>query len=190
MRRQTFFVGTVATIALFALALGAWLQVSIALHPVPISTLHGAALLPRFHSSLQPMHYLIRLTHIVSAAAFFGAIGLLDLRLIGVRASVQLRPIAELALPWLHATFGVALVSGVMLFLYDPALVSGRTYFVPKMLLMMLGLANAALYHRIGHAAALSAGNRMPMAARISGTLSLAFWIGVVACACLNGEAP
>ena len=56
-------------------------------------------------------------------------------------------------------------------------------------LLILLGLVNAALYHRVGHVAALAAEARMPVSARVAGPLSLAIWIGVMVCASLNTEA-
>ncbi len=52
------------------------------------------------------------MAHILSMAAFFGGIGLLDLRLMGWRGTVPLRPFAEHVLPWLYATFAVAAVTG------------------------------------------------------------------------------
>ena len=141
------------------------------------------------HFWMQPVHHLVRLAHILSMALFFGGIVLLDLRLMDVRGTVPLRSFAEHTLPWLYATFGVALVSGIALFLYDPVHVGSHAYFMPKLILLLLGLANAALYHRTGYVAALAAERRMPVSARVAGTTSLALWIGVMVCACLNTEA-
>ncbi len=141
------------------------------------------------HFWMQPVHFLVRMIHILSAAAFFGGIVLLDLRLIGVREAVPLRSLAEHTLSWLHATFAIALVSGIALFLYDPVHVGSHAYFVPKMILIVLGLANAGLYNRTGYVAALAAERAMPLSARMAGAMSLAFWFGVMACACLNTEA-
>ena len=47
-----------------------------------------------FHFAVQPFHYLLRMTHIVSAAAFFGGIVLFDLRLAGLRSHVKLKAFA------------------------------------------------------------------------------------------------
>ena len=141
------------------------------------------------HFWMQPVHHLVRLAHILSVALFFGGIVLLDLRLMDVRGTVPLRSFAEHTLSWLYATFGVALVSGIALFLYDPVHVGSHAYFTLKLLFVLLGLANAALYHRTGYVAALAAERRMPVSARIAGTASLALWIGVMVCACLNTEA-
>ena len=83
---------------------------------IPAATLAALDWRP-YHFALQPYHYLVRVTHVASMAAFFGGIALLDLRLMGWRRAVPLRPLADQALPWLYATFGVTIVTGVALFL-------------------------------------------------------------------------
>ena len=113
---------------------------------------------------------------------------LLDLRLMGVRGTVPLRPFAQHTLPWVYAAFGLAMVTGIALFLYDPVAVGSHAYFVPKLVLVALGVVNALLYHRAGYVAALAAEQRMPLATRVAGTVSLLLWTGVVVCACLNTE--
>ncbi len=140
------------------------------------------------HFELQPYHHLIRIIHILSMSAFFGGIGLLDLRLIGVRGTVPLRPFAEHTLPWLYATFAVALISGIALFFYDPVHVGSHAYLTPKLILVLLGVINAGLFHRTGYVAALAAETRMPASARVAGAVSLAIWTGVIVTACLNTE--
>ncbi len=144
-----------------------------------------------YHFALQPYHYLVRLTHVVSMAAFFGGIAALDLRLMGWRARLPLQPFADLVLPWLYVTFGIALISGIALFFYDPVHVGSHAYFSLKLLLIVLGLLNAALFHRNAYLAALEApAFAIPSAhVRLVGAVSLALWTGVVVCACLNVEA-
>ena len=141
---------------------------------------------------MQPYHYLIRLTHVVSMAAFFGGIAALDLRLMGWRAALPLRPLADQVLPWLYVTFSVAIVSGFALFFYDPVHVGSHAYFTLKLLLTMLGLVNAALFRRSGYLVKPAAGatDSSPPTprARLAGAISLALWTGGVVCACLNVE--
>jgi hypothetical protein len=140
------------------------------------------------HFAMQRYHYLVRLGHVVSMAAFYGGIALLDLRLMGVRGAVRLKPFADHVLPALYITFGVATVTGVALFLYDPVHVGAHAYFTPKLIAIALGLVNAVIYNRTGYLKALSAEERLPASARIAGALSLAFWTAAVAFACLNVE--
>jgi hypothetical protein len=141
------------------------------------------------HFALQPWHHLVRMAHLLSTAAFFGGIGLLDLRLLGVHPALQLRPMAEHVLPWLHATFAIAVTSGMLLFLYDPVHAGSHAYFTLKLILLALGLTNAALFHRTAYGEALAVESRLPLAARIAGAISLVLWTGVVVCASLNIEA-
>jgi hypothetical protein len=142
-----------------------------------------------FHFALQPYHHLVRLTHILSVSLFFGGIALLDLRLTGVRGTVSLRPFAERTLPWLWVTFGIAMVTGIALFLYDPLHVGAHAYFTLKLLLIGLGLANAAVFHQTGYLRALASEGTPPTNARLAGGVSILLWTGVMVCACLNVEA-
>jgi hypothetical protein len=146
-----------------------------------------------YHFALQPYHYLVRAGHVVSMAAFFGGIVALDLRLMGWGKTLPLRPLADHVQPWLHITFSVAIVSGLALFFYDPVHVGSHAYFSLKLLLIVLGLFNAALFRRSGYLGAFSAeapASLQPAAhARLVAATSLALWTGVVICACLNVEA-
>ncbi len=141
-----------------------------------------------FHFTVQPWHYLLRMVHILSASAFFGGIVLFDLRLVGVRSAAKLRAFSTDILPWLYLVFCVAAVSGVLLFLYDPVHAGSRAYFMPKVIAIVLGLVNAGLYHALAYQRALAAENGTPVSAKIAGTLSLTFWIGVMAFSSLNAE--
>lgn len=146
-----------------------------------------------YHFAVQPYHHLIRIAHIVSMSTFFGGIATLDLRLLGWRRRLPSAPFIELIVPWLYFTFGIAIVSGFALFLYDPLHVGSHAYFAPKLILTVLGVANAALFRRSGYLATLTSGlseaKNTVVHARIFGALSLALWTGVVICACLNVEA-
>lgn len=145
-----------------------------------------------YRFALQPYHYITRITHVVSMAAFFGGIAALDLRLIGWRPALPLDAFGEHILPWLYATFGVAFLSGVMLFFYDPVHVGSHAYFTLKLLMMFAAVANAA-FSRGVHATAQCVGS-IPKSygahSSIAGTVSLLLWTGVVICACLNVEGP
>jgi hypothetical protein len=142
------------------------------------------------HFALQPYHYLIRAVHVLAMGAFFGGIGLLDLRLMGVRATVPLRGFTEHMLPWLYITFGVTALTGIALFLYDPVHVGSHAYFTLKLLFMVLGLANAVVFHGSALAEAVKAGTTLPRSAKIAGAVSLACWVLVMLAASLNVEGP
>src|SRR3954468_11759354 len=122
-----------------------------------------------FHFVMQPVHYLVRMVHLLSVAAFFGGIGLLDLRLLGARVAMPLRDLADFVLPWLWATWGVAMVTGVALFFYNPVHVGAHPYFTLKLLLIVGGLFNALAFHRLAYADALVAQGAPPRTARVAG---------------------
>jgi hypothetical protein len=154
---------------------------------IPAQTLAALDWRP-FHFALQPYHYLVRITHIVAMSAFFGGIGLLDFRLMGWRGTVPLRAFAEHVLPWLWVTFGIAAITGVALFLYDPVHVGSHAYWTPKLIAIAAGLVNAALFHRTGYVTALAAQTRLPASAKLAGAVSLACWTAAVVFACLDTE--
>ena len=155
---------------------------------LPIDTLIALDWRP-YHFFLQRYHHLVRLAHILSVSLFFGSIGLLDLRLVGVRADLPLQPFAKHTLPCLWVTFGIAMATGIALFFYDPVHVGAHAYFTGKVALIVLGCVNAVVFHRFGYVEALAAEGRPSAGARCAGALSLLFWSGVMVCACLNVEA-
>ena len=108
-----------------------------------------------FRFAVQPYHYVIRLVHILSMAAFFGGIAALDLRLLGWKPPLPLKAFAEQVIPWLYVTFGIAIATGLALFSYDPLHVGSHAYFTPKLILTMLGVINAWLFQRTGYLASL-----------------------------------
>jgi hypothetical protein len=142
-----------------------------------------------YRFALQPYHHLVRMTHVLTISAFFGAIILLDLRLIGLRTAVQLKALSELVMPFIYWTFGIGMVTGILLFFYDPVHVASHAYFSLKLILIPLGMANALMFNRKGFGIALAAPGSVPRHARIVGTASLLIWAGVMICATLNVEA-
>lgn len=141
------------------------------------------------HFAMQPWHYLVRLVHIVSMAAFFGAIAALDLRLMGWRVAISLRIFAQFLMPVLYWSFGVSMITGIALFAYDPVRVGTHAYFMPKLALIGLGVINTILFYRPSNMRAMAAQTGLPMGVRVAGGLSLVFWTGVVVCSSLNVEA-
>lgn len=138
----------------------------------------------------QGWHGLLRLLHVGGTAAFFGAIVLLDLRLLGVLGrDLALDALARLVLPVTHWSFGVTVATGALLFMYDPIQQGSHSWFLPKMALLALAVANAALFslpRRTG-LRPIGAGP-LTRHARVAGALSLALWAGVVASATANHE--
>jgi uncharacterized membrane protein len=154
---------------------------------IPAETLISLDWRP-YHFALQPYHYLVRTLHILSMAVFLGGIGLFDLRLLGWPRTLPLRQFASMARPWLYLTFAVTAVTGLALFFYDPLHAGSRAYLTPKLIAILLGLANAALFNQTIRMA-ISTGRQASPLTRLAGGLSLLFWTTSAVFACLNTEA-
>ncbi len=139
---------------------------------------------------LQGWHGPLRLLHVAGTATFFGAIVLLDLRLLGVLGrDVALDALARLVLPVTHWSFAVTLATGAMLFMYDPIQQGSHSWFLPKVAVLGLAVANAALFSlpRTLGLKPIGAG-ALTRHARIAGALSLVLWAGVIASATANHQ--
>ena len=139
---------------------------------------------------MQAWHGPMRLLHVGGTAAFFGGIVLLDLRLLGwLGREIALDALARLVLPVVHAAFAVTVISGVVLFLYDPIQTGSHSWFLPKLLLVGVAVYNAVLFSRPrwGGLRAIGAGP-LTRQARIAGAVSLVLWSCVIAAATANHE--
>ena len=121
--------------------------------------------------------------HVVSASILLGAILLVDLRMIGVMRRLDVRQLAALSVPWAIGGGVVAVLSGLVLLMFDPISHGVHTYFLPKMALILLGLVNALAFHRLTK---FDAVDTRKVSSRVAGVLSIALWAGVFLCASLN----
>ncbi|RFD19042.1 hypothetical protein DY926_13360 [Komagataeibacter melaceti] len=140
------------------------------------------------HFWLQPEHYLIRIAHFLSMAMFFGMVMLLDIGILNPRMTSRVAPAAQLMVRPLHISFAIAMVSGVILFFYDPVRVGSRAYLSPKLLLITLALVNARWCHRRVYMPIMRANTVVTWQARMGAWLSMALWTGVMVMSCLNSE--
>lgn len=136
-----------------------------------------------FFYRFEDWDWLFVFLHVASAAILFGAILIVDLRIMGVMRRLDVKELASLALPWAIGAATVCLASGVVLLLFDPIAVGVHTYFLPKMALILLGLVNALAFHRLVR---LEGTDNRTGSARFAGALSIALWAGVFLCASLN----
>jgi hypothetical protein len=122
--------------------------------------------------------------HIVMTGAFFGGIAMLDLRLLGVHRRISSVTLMQHILPCLWWLFGGVLVSGSLLFLFMPLEYSGNPSFQLKLLLIAAGGVNATFMHVVllRNQFAWDTHNTVPLSVRIAALLSLAIWIGTLAC--------
>jgi hypothetical protein len=123
--------------------------------------------------------------HVLAISLVVGTILVVDLRLLGL-ASRQRRlvDLTRSVLPLTWGAFAVAATSGSLLFISNAGHYLANGFFDAKMGLIALAGVNMALCHAIigRNLAAWPADAALPPVARLSGALSLAVWIAVVAC--------
>ncbi len=123
------------------------------------------------------LYPLANVLHIAGLCFFFGAIAIMDARLIGAFAEMPLKPFVGRWRRVAMAAFAIQIVSGFMLFSAEASAIVENPVFRNKMILIGLGLANVAAFELVTkrEIAGIETG-RPPLAARISGAASLATW--------------
>lgn len=126
----------------------------------------------------------VETVHIVGLALLFGLIAVLDLRLLGFGRSISVKRLAGHVLPWTALSFVLVVPSGLAMFTAHASDFIGNSTFVLKICLIMAAGINAAVFHAgvFRKADAWDTDAPPPAAARLAGALSLAIWIGVIAC--------
>jgi hypothetical protein len=122
--------------------------------------------------------------HIVGIGLLFGSIAIVDLRLIGLGRRVPVSALAGLALPWSLAGFVLAAATGLLMFTAHAAEFITLPVFILKMGLILAGGINAVIVHTgvLRNTRVWDTDMTTPPAARVAGGVSIALWIGVVAC--------
>jgi hypothetical protein len=126
---------------------------------------------------------IINALHVMSIVTVFGTIFLVDLRLLGL-PNVQrsfMRMHDEL-LRWTWGAFGVAAVTGVLLFMVNAVTYQRNTAYWLKMLTIVLAGINMFVFERVTakSAATWDKGVLPPPTARLAGALSIVLWLAVI----------
>ena len=112
--------------------------------------------------------------HIAAFSVVFGALMLLELRVFGLRRTLPLTPLAQLAVPTALVAFAIAATAGVLM------LISGATEVVPnpafqvKLGLILIAGLNALWFHRRDSL------ERHDGVAKAQALFSLLLWSGVI----------
>lgn len=127
---------------------------------------------------------LAEIFHITMTGGFFGGLVMLDLRLLGVHRGISSVMLMRHILPCLWWLFAGVLLSGSLLFMFMPLEYSGNPAFQIKMLLIPLGGINALFLHVVllRHQFMWDSHGAVPLSVRLAALLSLAIWIGALAC--------
>jgi hypothetical protein len=122
--------------------------------------------------------------HIVSLVCFAGAVGVMDVRLIGGLAATEPARVIGRARRFAIVALAGLAVTGFMLFAAEASHVVLNPVFQLKMALITVGIANVAIYELAARRVVegLPPGAPMPTRARMVGGFSLALWLLVAAC--------
>ena len=127
---------------------------------------------------LRSVRGVFRFLHLLSMAGFLGML-LIEVKRLGFfrDASIQGARIPMLTL--MNGAFAVTVLSGIALFLYDPIGVGLHTMFLPKLLLITLGLVHAYGIERLP-------AMRHPLLRHASALIALALWSLVIGASTWN----
>jgi hypothetical protein len=123
--------------------------------------------------------------HVLAIATVVGMIAVVDLRLLGFAS--RERPASELLagiLPITRAAFALAVLTGSLLFASNAWDYLHKAPFVAKLVLLCVALLNIAVFHgfTVRDIQKWDTARSPPSSVRLAGAISLAAWIGVVAC--------
>lgn len=132
----------------------------------------------------------IETVHVIALVTVFGTVAIMDLRLLGLASrSSRMTEIEHDVLPWTWAAFGLAAITGALLFLSKAHIYLVEPWFLWKMSLIAVAGVNMAVFHvftwrKVGE---WDTAPTAPLAGKIAGGLSLLLWVAVVFCARLIG---
>lgn len=120
--------------------------------------------------------------HIIGLAILVGSIVGFDLRLLGLSRALPLAVFARHSVPLAMGGFFLAVPTGLLLFATEATSIAVNPAFQFKLVCILVGLANAALFH-IGPWKTMAEWGReggAPAIARASAVVSLCAWIGAI----------
>ncbi|ANA14696.1 hypothetical protein [Acetobacter oryzifermentans] len=162
-------------------------------HPLAFLRLPNSLLMAldsrAYHFWFQPVHYLARIVHILTMAAFFGLEFLFILAVIQNLDRPTVVRISRFMVKPLHISYALAMISGFALFFYDPVHIGNRAYLSPK----LIALAVAGVLAWLGHKSIywpVMAGrdNDLPKWTKAFCVASCVVWAAVIVFSCLNSE--
>lgn len=125
------------------------------------------------HAWAYPM---LEVVHLLGVAFLLGNLTLLELRVFGWGQALPVEPLARLSLGLAVAGFGLAAVSGLLMFGTQAGELLANRVFTTKMVLIMLAGWNAGWFH------ARRSLQRQDRTARVLMLLSSALWLLVLTC--------
>lgn len=121
--------------------------------------------------------------HVLAIALVFGTICIVDLRLLGYQSHRRgARQLIIDLLPYTWAAFGLAVVTGALLFASNAVAYANNAQFQWKMLAIMAAGMNMAIFHVTAYRRIVDWDDMLPppITARLAGGASLALWLLVI----------
>jgi hypothetical protein len=134
---------------------------------------------------------LLNLAHILGISSLFGAVVLLDLKLLGVWRSIPAPHIIRPTVPLATFGFVLAAASGIMMLSFNTTEYHGNPFLYIKLPVIVVGLVNVAIIQRLAAwrraVAGLPAepGDHRTLA--VFGSVSLLIWLTVISCGRMIG---
>jgi len=126
----------------------------------------------------------IESAHVIAFVVVVGSIAIVDLRLMGLASrNRRIDDLIAQLLPITWTSFAFAATAGLLLFIGKPITYTHSVFFLGKMLLLLFAAANMGVFHLFveQRVKGLAADQPTPLAARVSGLVSLSLWIAIVA---------
>ena len=120
--------------------------------------------------------------HIIALATLFGAMTVVDLRILGFSKGLPVAALLRHALPLALLAFCCAAATGLLLFLAHAGDLIGNRVFILKVCLIGAAGINAAIFHTGSWARVSNWGDAAPAPARAIAAVSLLIWAAVIAC--------
>ena len=125
---------------------------------------------------------LANLVHLLGLVMLVGAIGVVDLRFIGLFRRLPAGPLAQGLIPVAASGVVLMIASGFVMFSADPVALSRSVVFRWKLGAIAAALANVAAFHLMARGRIADWGPRgAPVAARTAAAASLALWLTAAA---------
>ena len=118
----------------------------------------------------------LEVLHICGIALLLGNLVLLEMRVFGRGAGLDVKVLASLSLGIAGVGFLLAAASGLLMFASQAAELLTNRAFTLKMMLLMLAACNAAWFH------GRNSLGRLDSVARMQMVLSSLIWLAVIAC--------
>ncbi len=118
----------------------------------------------------------LEIVHITGIALLLGNLMLLELRVFGLGAGLAVKDLSRLSLGLALTGFGIAALSGLLMFASQPEELLANRAFTLKMLLLFVAACNAAWFH--GRASL----EKLDGLARAQMLASTMIWLAALAC--------